>query len=265
MAGSNMMKLEMAFKAAKAEARDLATSFDHGQTAIDLIKLCAALGVRNVIDIPMLATGLLVATDHGGWNVFVKAGLPETRRRFTIAHEIGHLLLDRAKGISQHCHSRDENRVYSQEERFADQIAGEILMPEHTILLLLNEGTIDRRTTCQQLYVMARRFQTSLSAMAFRMLECESLATVLARRNPLATLPFDQFRIDCSKHTQIRFLDMPSAVIGKAAASAFTHGRAEISVEIWGHATHVEVSACTRQISRGAVGCEEWTVGWHRL
>lgn len=87
---------------------------------------------------------------------------PEVRRRFTIAHELGHFVL-------QHGHAfRDPNRnfsigIYDPREVAANKFAVELLMPEIAVRHFVEK---EKEYDAQ---VLADRFGVSLTALRFRL------------------------------------------------------------------------------------------------
>ena len=117
--------------------------------------------------------------------IYVKDGTPiiginslhhENRRRFTIAHECGHLLLHRNM-ISREVHVDRKFRMLrspisaegvSEAEIEANLFAAETLMPKHFLIEALKDESadIDEERTVQSL---ARSFRVSPAAMSFRL------------------------------------------------------------------------------------------------
>jgi Zn-dependent peptidase ImmA (M78 family) len=86
--------------------------------------------------------------------------LSENRRRFTIAHELGHALMKKA----------GQNRVQegTEVERLCDMLATEILMPRNVF-----EERIGIALTIDRVFELRRIFQVSLIAIAHRCFELE--------------------------------------------------------------------------------------------
>jgi Zn-dependent peptidase ImmA (M78 family) len=93
------------------------------------------------------------------------------RQRFTIAHELGHALLEEKDGV--HVDGRFNFRdtrsslAIDPDEMAANQFAAELLMPESEVFELVGEG-IDV-TDDGELRTLARRFGVSQQAMAYRL------------------------------------------------------------------------------------------------
>ncbi len=104
---------------------------------------------------------------HGGssgYAIFVNAHHVETRRRFTVAHEIAHFILHQdliGDGIVEDALLRSRS-LTNAVERQANAMAADILMPWH---LLENESSKGR-----SLEMLAAIFEVSKDAMSFRIL-----------------------------------------------------------------------------------------------
>lgn len=134
---------------------------------VPVISIARDLGI-NVYRAPNLSgdiSGLIRRDTNspGGYSIYVNGNHPETRRRFTIAHEIAHLLLHRSligDGISDDALYRSgfSNAI----ERQANQLAADILMPRH----LLNQQIANGVTEIERL---ARIFNVSPATMSIQM------------------------------------------------------------------------------------------------
>jgi hypothetical protein len=84
----------------------------------------------------------------------------ERRRRFTIAHEIGHFVLHPGRVAPER--GGPANQAGRDQEREADVFAAELLMPEHLVRQAVLEVGAD--TAC-----LAGRFEVSEQAMSVRL------------------------------------------------------------------------------------------------
>lgn len=104
--------------------------------------------------------GALSSDGSGLAEVWVRADSPHVRRRFTLAHELGHLMLhptgkkfrDITTGTLMH----------PREEREANAFAASLLMPRDMVQSLINE-------TEMSLSSMASMFAVSQQAMSIRL------------------------------------------------------------------------------------------------
>lgn len=116
------------------------------------------LGVSRIIEEPMSFEGGLFELPHGERIIRLNATSPAPRKRFTLAHEIGHLLLGKS-GLRSTVGSD-----YALERR-CDAIAAELLMPtDETVPFIKSLG----KPSPEKLRAIASRFEVSLQAAAFR-------------------------------------------------------------------------------------------------
>ncbi len=132
---------------------------------VRLGSIARACGVRVLgWDFDEAVSGLLLDLD-GGPAIGYNRNHARTRRRFTVAHELGHWLLrhherfhvDLAASTAE---SGEPPGFKWQDERAANQFAAELLMPAHMV-----EDTYQANPDIAPL---ARQFMVSQQAMAFR-------------------------------------------------------------------------------------------------
>lgn len=141
---------------------------EHQRTIpVQTVALANDLGVKvyRVPNWPKDLSGMVRKnTDSpGGFDIFVNADHPEVRRRFTIAHEIAHIVLHPhliGDGITDDALLRSglSNAVEAQ----ANRLAADILMPRARLNEYLAKGVSSVRE-------LAKTFQVSEQAMAIRL------------------------------------------------------------------------------------------------
>ena len=95
-----------------------------------------------------------------GYALYTNAKHPKTRRRFTIAHELGHYVLHRdeiGEGITDDALYR--SRLGGPLERQANRFAANLLMPRDLIVEAINQGV-------DSVEKLAEKFEVSRSAMS---------------------------------------------------------------------------------------------------
>jgi hypothetical protein len=110
-------------------------------------------------------SGMLVPTDHQIWLNGREARQSPGRRRFTLAHELGHWICQHEQGRveSHYCRSEDIGVGAGWTlEREANTFAAQLLMPEP---LLRREAGVLKLNV----HVLARRFEVSVPAMKVRL------------------------------------------------------------------------------------------------
>ena len=137
---------------------------------VDVQGLALALGIKvREAYLSNNVSGMICKTDRG-WEITVNARHGATRKRFTIAHEIGHFVLHRSLigdgNVDDRAYRSDgsvkNNRIGPREETEANRFAANLLMPADAIIRLQNDG-IDNTVE------MARRFNVSDGAMTIRL------------------------------------------------------------------------------------------------
>lgn len=124
---------------------------------VDLARLAREVRIERVRELDIRLDGQLVALEGGGYEVILSRNAPTTRKRFTLAHEIAHVLLA-AEG-------RDAGCGDAAVEELCNAMAAELLMPHSFLEMALQPR---EPLTVALLRQMARRFQCSLEAMAWR-------------------------------------------------------------------------------------------------
>jgi Zn-dependent peptidase ImmA (M78 family) len=130
---------------------------------VPLERLAAAYGVDSIVRSVMIEDGRLEQR-NGRTVIFLREGSMATRQRFTLAHELGHLMLAKP----------DEDftarRMWSgpdREERFCDQFAAAVLLPRDWVIAQFG-GAPERLSVVRKL---ARTAEASLSASLLRLRE----------------------------------------------------------------------------------------------
>lgn len=99
------------------------------------IHLDPILKSKDIVVSPMPNTGdeteARLIPREGGFLVQMKAGLPETRKRFVLAHEIGHsIFYEETEGLPRHQISTMNEKDRLSEERLCNRFARALLLPE---------------------------------------------------------------------------------------------------------------------------------------
>ncbi len=135
------------------------------------VEIAEKLGV-NVIAGPDTGNGLSGAlVIRGGQAVIVyNSSDPLVRRRFTVAHELGHYVLHTAPDIDAVLFRDDRSsKGTSVKEIQANAFAAALLMPEHLVRERIS-GPIPSIHN-DDIDLWARRFKVSSQAMAYRLMD----------------------------------------------------------------------------------------------
>jgi Zn-dependent peptidase ImmA (M78 family) len=161
----------------------------YSKYSLDIDAVCRKYGIKLLeAEFPNELSGTLIK-ENGNWTIAVNSLHPPVRRRFTIAHELGHFFailhdseiakeyLERNDDVIKDNISINRAEIDSdaedyQVERQANHIAASILMPEEKVMALYKEG--------HDISDMANSFGVSESAMSFRLkgLNIESIELI---------------------------------------------------------------------------------------
>lgn len=144
---------------ARRKAEEVRASLRLGLGSVgDVDMLCELLGVtvyRSKLggDLRETISGAFFNHPRVGFAVLVNLQMTPGRRRFTVAHELGHALFhsDKTPYVLSGWHKDPK-------ERFADAFAGEFLMPTEGIRRVLEEHGMGRRVTSPAEVIHLQRF-----------------------------------------------------------------------------------------------------------
>lgn len=97
----------------------------------DLEQLASAYGELEYLELPFGVDGITIGIGAATKpRILINSSSPVTRRKFTLAHEIGHVVIPWHTGtIVSHLENREVDAAYSQMETEANRFAAELLMP----------------------------------------------------------------------------------------------------------------------------------------
>lgn len=130
---------------------------------VDLKGLCDKHGITVQEHYGLESAGHVVWDQVRGWVIYVRKEDPFTRRRFTIAHELGHFFLHLGEGnrrITNPLHRAGVDPD-AQMEREANQFAASLLMPAPVVTAAWKNGF--------GLEDISRGLQVSRPAMEWRL------------------------------------------------------------------------------------------------
>jgi len=123
----------------------------------DLVEICNKLEVTLAESKKIIGAGALT-NNKGKFTIHYAPDLPPPRRRFTIAHEIGHMII-RAAGFRG-------SQFGKELERLCDMFATEILIPRRIFLELASQ-----EVNIKEIFRLAHSFGASLTTTAIRYAE----------------------------------------------------------------------------------------------
>jgi len=160
---------------AETEAVKLRSRYADGELPVPVEQIAARLGVPVVVEtLDRNISGLLFRQGESK-AIGVNAAHPMVRQRFTVAHELGHLVLHPGKElILDHVRVNLRDDVSSlgtdREEREANAFAAELLMPRAAVESEVRR-VLDRGGTADSRFIadLAQLFDVSEQAMEFRL------------------------------------------------------------------------------------------------
>ena len=139
------------------------------ENPVNLEGLAKKWGVTSIEEHPLSSEGLILPS-RSGYKIVINRDAIRSRRRFSLAHELGHLLLHKS-GISDLKSAKGKRRgslgADWDEERLCDQIAAEILMPR---MAFYEDGWMEG-WSLRSLTTLAKKYEASKGATAIRMID----------------------------------------------------------------------------------------------
>jgi Zn-dependent peptidase ImmA (M78 family) len=155
-------------------AQGLLLETRQAEPPVDVEAIAEHLGVQVVsADLSDDVSGMLIRED-GVHTVGINHAHSETRKRFTLAHEIGHLQLHKGRPliidspVRVNLRDRTSGMATDREEVEANQFAAELLMPEDMIFTAVaGLRNVKVENTAAHL---AKKFGVSPEAMGYRLI-----------------------------------------------------------------------------------------------
>lgn len=176
-----MSKLLLAIRKAKESARGVLSSQTHREvgTPVDVRAVADSMGIKVTEEIfpTNKVSGFLKQLPEGKVLVVVNKKHPEERKRFTIAHEIGHFALHALESLhvddaltAQPAYFRDaeSSKATKLKEIEANQFAAELLMPSDEIQGFAMEKIRMGKSVDEAVEELAKQYKVSMVAMAIK-------------------------------------------------------------------------------------------------
>lgn len=146
----------------------------------DLSALCRELGLRiKEVDSTGFDGALVCSIGSQKGIIAIRRSIRELpRKRFTVAHEIGHFVIPYHRRIGNVCESRAVERFGNglrQSEIEANEFAAELLMPSRVVRSRLSL----KEPRLSEIGQVAHEFETSLTATTYRYLDLTDFACAM--------------------------------------------------------------------------------------
>lgn len=153
------------------EARGLQRKLKITSLPVPLDRIAKHFGAKVTYSILEDGVSGLLYKKGGKTVIGVNALHPETRQRFTIAHELAHLVLHQGDIFVDKGHMYRDSRSgqgIDQKEIDANAFAAELLMPEDLVRKELASSSIDLEDQ-DELAALAEKFDVSMQALTIRL------------------------------------------------------------------------------------------------
>ena len=142
------------------------------EVPVDLQKLAESLGVTEVLLTELVEDGRTTWID-GRPKIELRADRPATRTRFTLAHEIAHILVAQDQTVARRTQGLDHDVL----ETLCDWVAAALLMPREWMQRFADRDNYN----LSLLRLVANSADVSLSAAAVRLAEVGGRTCMLLR------------------------------------------------------------------------------------
>jgi hypothetical protein len=156
-------------------AKSIAREYEHACPPYDVQPLLDHFNISEIRERPIDRDARLVFQD-GRLAIEVNPLFPANRRRLSLAHELGHLLINHCSGDAAVCADHGD----SASEALCNRLAGELLAPESAVIRYFEDNptlaTWQDSVRCSSLVSAAAAFGISVDAMACRVFHDLKLA-----------------------------------------------------------------------------------------
>lgn len=175
------------------------------EVPVDLHVLASALGVTQIREMSMVEDGRTIW--HGAVpTIELREDRPLARKRFTLAHEIAHVLIEAKQTVAH----RSLGLSHDDTETLCDQVAAALLMPRSWISQYSRRSSFN----LSLLRLIAHRADVSLAAAAVRLAEVSGRTCMLLRlqRAPKRWVIVGHAAVPLDIHGQLEVVPETSAL-----------------------------------------------------
>ncbi len=167
----------------QAFARQLLNISGQEHPPTDVRRIVARWDSLSVVETELDGDGFFVDLGEIGGEIFVRKDKTEARKRFTLAHELGHFLL--------RVHLKQGNRK-DEVEKWCNRFASELLLPEFLLSHYLKSGGIN--DLMRKIEGGPKTFQVSERAFFLRLSSLFPMSIFKAQLLEARLSVFDEFR-----------------------------------------------------------------------
>ena len=250
-----------AVRLAIARAGELISEFQPVPASVDIVRLAYELGVGAVEPTETTADGYLGRRRDGTLVIRYRSQNTVYRNRFTVAHEIAHLLLAQAEGKDFASATVHHGEGFH-EEAAVNRIAAELLMPASFILDELESRELrGMRPSWRTVNDLSRLYHVSSTAMAFRILELCDVIAISIRVNIEGCGP--RFPFDRSEGSAIHLVNGVEFEMERLWREARKCTRHIVPIRINRETTEIPCEGMAKSFStRLGSARHYWVIGW---
>lgn len=172
---------------ATVEAARIREQFPQGRrTSFDIVGATSALGLPLLYRPTKGLLGATVVLDDGTLGILVTTNRGLGAQRFTLAHELGHILLNHAMHFDPFAEEVGslEEVIHTADEQAADAFASELLTPQRSIIRVATQcgWGPSELTTPACVYQLSLRLGVSFRAMCWSLVGANLVAPNSARQ-----------------------------------------------------------------------------------
>ncbi len=250
-----MRILSSHLRAAILLARKHAEALGKAALPVDIESIAQTFGVTRIESRKMSADGYLGKTVEGGLLIRYRNDVSRERARFTVAHEIGHIILARVQGSDVTDPAFRIAGGSNAEEAAVNRIAAELLMPE----TLVRNHLRTRQGSWDLVWQIRRRFRVSTMAFVLRLLELANLPAVFFRISTLPSRGEIRYRCRTSERPQLLFGHQIEMEARRILADAENDAPTPLTVFLGDSETIIPMASRFMR-SQGESEC--WSIGW---
>jgi len=128
------------------------------------------------------------------WGIMINSAIKSiTRKRFTVAHELGHYYIDYHDELSYRCFGKDMDDLSSSakhDEKEANEFAVELLMPDD----LFRKDITHQKLSLDSISLLADKYLTSLISTTIRYARCsnDECAVIISENERIKYLAYSE-------------------------------------------------------------------------
>ena len=127
------------FKDNKKEVSDI--QFENGDAFIDVEKIISICGIEIERQLSILDSGSCLQKDGESSRIVVNKVESKARQRFTLAHELGHIMLGHKGESFRRMDSGEYKETFERmKDVAANKFAADLIMPEKLVISVLRES-----------------------------------------------------------------------------------------------------------------------------